>query len=81
MRNETFSKGQLPLLNFSIGPNYNEILATKRNADAHSEAEVEGDADAGQGSVKVAIIFASKAIVQIIVNLFVGPLTNKIGYR
>ena len=32
-------------------------------------------------NVKVGIMFASKAIVQIIVNPFVGPLTNKIGYR
>ena len=32
-------------------------------------------------NVKVGIMFASKAIMQIIVNPFVGPLTNKIGYR
>uniref|UniRef100_A0A8C3ASK1 Solute carrier family 18 member 2 n=1 Tax=Cyclopterus lumpus TaxID=8103 RepID=A0A8C3ASK1_CYCLU len=32
-------------------------------------------------NVKVGLLFASKATVQIITNPFIGPLTNKIGYH
>lgn len=31
-------------------------------------------------NVAVGLMFASKAVVQLIVNPFVGPVTNKIGY-
>merc|ERR1719458_402522 len=31
-------------------------------------------------NVEVGLMFASKAVVQIVANPFVGPLTNKIGY-
>ncbi|KAI7798235.1 chromaffin granule amine transporter [Triplophysa rosa] len=32
-------------------------------------------------NVRVGLLFASKALVQLIVNPFVGPLTNRIGYH
>ncbi|XP_056148173.1 synaptic vesicular amine transporter [Lampris incognitus] len=32
-------------------------------------------------NVKVGLLFASKATVQLITNPFIGPLTNKIGYQ
>uniref|UniRef100_A0A8D0A0Y7 Solute carrier family 18 member 2 n=1 Tax=Sander lucioperca TaxID=283035 RepID=A0A8D0A0Y7_SANLU len=32
-------------------------------------------------NVKVGLLFASKAIVQLIINPFIGPLTNRIGYQ
>ncbi|KAK2840654.1 hypothetical protein Q7C36_012233 [Tachysurus vachellii] len=32
-------------------------------------------------NVRVGLLFASKAIVQLLVNPFVGPLTNRIGYH
>ncbi|KAF5897833.1 chromaffin granule amine transporter, partial [Clarias magur] len=32
-------------------------------------------------NVRVGLMFASKAIVQLLVNPFVGPLTNRIGYH
>ncbi|XP_065104039.1 chromaffin granule amine transporter [Paramisgurnus dabryanus] len=32
-------------------------------------------------NVRVGLMFASKAVVQLIVNPFVGPLTNRIGYH
>ena len=31
-------------------------------------------------NVEVGVMFASKAVVQLITNPFVGPLTNRIGY-
>ncbi|KAM9858663.1 chromaffin granule amine transporter [Aulostomus maculatus] len=34
-----------------------------------------------QESVRVGLLFASKALVQLLVNPFVGPLTNRIGYH
>ncbi|KAJ8286138.1 hypothetical protein GJAV_G00034960 [Gymnothorax javanicus] len=34
-----------------------------------------------QENVRVGLLFASKAIVQLLVNPFVGPLTNRIGYH
>uniref|UniRef100_A0A3B3UWT3 Solute carrier family 18 member A1 n=1 Tax=Poecilia latipinna TaxID=48699 RepID=A0A3B3UWT3_9TELE len=32
-------------------------------------------------NVRVGLLFASKALVQLLVNPFVGPLTNRIGYH
>uniref|UniRef100_A0A8C9S5E9 Solute carrier family 18 member A1 n=2 Tax=Scleropages formosus TaxID=113540 RepID=A0A8C9S5E9_SCLFO len=32
-------------------------------------------------NVRVGLLFASKAVVQLLVNPFVGPLTNRIGYH
>uniref|UniRef100_A0A669BZK2 Solute carrier family 18 member A1 n=1 Tax=Oreochromis niloticus TaxID=8128 RepID=A0A669BZK2_ORENI len=32
-------------------------------------------------NVRVGLLFASKAIIQLLVNPFVGPLTNRIGYH
>lgn len=37
-------------------------------------------AELGSENVKVGLMFASKAIVQLITNPFIGPLTNRIGY-
>ncbi|XP_077161412.1 chromaffin granule amine transporter [Paroedura picta] len=34
-----------------------------------------------QENVRVGLLFASKALVQLMVNPFVGPLTNRIGYH
>ncbi|KAG5840277.1 hypothetical protein ANANG_G00187100 [Anguilla anguilla] len=34
-----------------------------------------------QENVRVGLMFASKAMVQLLVNPFVGPLTNRIGYH
>ncbi|XP_068597387.1 synaptic vesicular amine transporter [Brachionichthys hirsutus] len=34
-----------------------------------------------QENVKVGLLFASKATVQLITNPFIGPLTNRIGYQ
>ncbi|XP_055367853.1 chromaffin granule amine transporter isoform X2 [Betta splendens] len=34
-----------------------------------------------QENVRVGLLFASKAVVQLLVNPFVGPLTNRVGYH
>nr|QQY02554.1 synaptic vesicular amine transporter [Cryptocotyle lingua] len=35
---------------------------------------------AGNEHIQIGVMFASKAVVQLMVNPFVGPLTNRIGY-
>ena len=40
----------------------------------------EMDEQLKEENVAVGLMFASKAVVQLIVNPFVGPVTNKIGY-
>ncbi|XP_068594631.1 chromaffin granule amine transporter [Brachionichthys hirsutus] len=35
----------------------------------------------GEENVLVGLLFASKALVQLLINPFVGPLTNRIGYH
>ncbi|XP_042338045.1 chromaffin granule amine transporter-like, partial [Plectropomus leopardus] len=32
-------------------------------------------------NVRVGLLFASKALIQLLVNPFVGPLTNRVGYH
>ncbi|KAJ8263570.1 hypothetical protein COCON_G00160270 [Conger conger] len=47
---------------------------------AASECAVNGEF-LEQENVRVGLMFASKAMVQLLVNPFVGPLTNRIGYH
>ncbi|KAK9521966.1 hypothetical protein VZT92_018468 [Zoarces viviparus] len=35
----------------------------------------------GEENVRVGLLFASKALVQLLINPFVGPLTNRVGYH
>ncbi|NWX89022.1 VMAT1 protein, partial [Nothoprocta ornata] len=42
---------------------------------------LEGDEFLANENVRVGLLFASKALVQLVVNPFVGPLTNRIGYH
>ncbi|XP_075766992.1 chromaffin granule amine transporter isoform X1 [Pelodiscus sinensis] len=42
---------------------------------------VEGEEFLAEENVRVGLLFASKALVQLTVNPFVGPLTNRIGYH
>uniref|UniRef100_A0A5F9DBD4 Solute carrier family 18 member A1 n=1 Tax=Oryctolagus cuniculus TaxID=9986 RepID=A0A5F9DBD4_RABIT len=35
----------------------------------------------GEENLRVGVLFASKALMQLLVNPFVGPLTNRIGYH
>ncbi|KAK3094299.1 hypothetical protein FSP39_000030, partial [Pinctada imbricata] len=55
--------------NVTTTPGYKEVtVATKRHASLANE------------NVKVGLMFASKAFVQLLTNPFVGSLTNRIGY-
>ncbi|XP_029459735.1 chromaffin granule amine transporter isoform X2 [Rhinatrema bivittatum] len=42
---------------------------------------VDGEEFLANENVRVGLLFASKALVQLLVNPFVGPLTNRIGYH
>ncbi|XP_074837837.1 chromaffin granule amine transporter [Carettochelys insculpta] len=42
---------------------------------------VDGEEFLTEENVRVGLLFASKALMQLIVNPFVGPLTNRIGYH
>uniref|UniRef100_A0A674I0C1 Solute carrier family 18 member A1 n=1 Tax=Terrapene triunguis TaxID=2587831 RepID=A0A674I0C1_9SAUR len=42
---------------------------------------VDGEAFLMEENVRVGLLFASKALMQLIINPFVGPLTNRIGYH
>ncbi|XP_030057829.1 chromaffin granule amine transporter [Microcaecilia unicolor] len=42
---------------------------------------VEGEEFLTNENVRVGLLFSSKALVQLLVNPFVGPLTNRIGYH
>nr|XP_033805378.1 LOW QUALITY PROTEIN: chromaffin granule amine transporter [Geotrypetes seraphini] len=42
---------------------------------------VDGEEFLTDENVRVGLLFASKALVQLLVNPFVGPLTNRIGYH
>ncbi|XP_060557668.1 synaptic vesicular amine transporter-like [Ruditapes philippinarum] len=44
------------------------------------EAKEEEYAEYGDANVKAGIMFGSKALVQMLFNPFVGPITNRIGY-
>ncbi|XP_068424350.1 synaptic vesicular amine transporter [Clinocottus analis] len=46
-----------------------------------NSSECVGSHTPASENVKVGLLFASKATVQLITNPFIGPLTNKIGYQ
>ncbi|XP_035255487.1 synaptic vesicular amine transporter [Anguilla anguilla] len=55
--------------------------AAPTNGTAHDSDCHEGDKKLLNENVKVGLLFASKATVQLITNPFIGPLTNRIGYQ
>ncbi|XP_069363735.1 synaptic vesicular amine transporter isoform X1 [Maniola hyperantus] len=55
-----------------VADNYTQLNLTSKREERHKELIHE--------TVAVGIMFASKAIVQLIANPFVGPLTHRIGY-
>ncbi|XP_071949006.1 synaptic vesicular amine transporter-like [Antedon mediterranea] len=59
--------------NYSYSANYTPIEPTV--------PEIPVEDTVRQESVYIGILFASKAIAQLITNPFVGPLTNRIGYH
>ncbi|XP_036306392.1 chromaffin granule amine transporter [Pipistrellus kuhlii] len=59
----------------TIAPLVTEAISShKNNCLQHSEFLEEEN-------IRVGLLFASKAVMQLLVNPFVGPLTNRIGYH
>ncbi|XP_004591518.2 chromaffin granule amine transporter [Ochotona princeps] len=50
-------------------------------SSAHNSSCWQGTEFLEEENVRVGILFASKALMQLLVNPFVGPLTNRIGYH
>ncbi|KAM5264711.1 chromaffin granule amine transporter isoform 1-T1 [Ctenodactylus gundi] len=50
-------------------------------ASAHRNNCLPGTEFLEEENIRVGVLFASKALVQMLVNPFVGPLTNRIGYH
>ncbi|XP_075411849.1 chromaffin granule amine transporter isoform X1 [Tenrec ecaudatus] len=48
---------------------------------AHTQNCLQGTDFLEEENTRVGILFASKALMQLLVNPFVGPLTNRIGYH
>lgn len=48
---------------------------------AHKNNCLQGSEFLEEENIRVGVLFASKALMQLLVNPFVGPLTNRIGYH
>uniref|UniRef100_A0A2K5PX17 Solute carrier family 18 member A1 n=1 Tax=Cebus imitator TaxID=2715852 RepID=A0A2K5PX17_CEBIM len=55
-------------------------LATEA-ISAHKNNCLQGTEFLEEENTRVGVLFASKAVMQLVVNPFVGPLTNRIGYH
>ncbi|KAJ8386035.1 hypothetical protein AAFF_G00178560 [Aldrovandia affinis] len=76
--NVTYTLG-VPVGNLSalVSPN-----AAPNGSSAEAPSKCQEDSDfLEEENVRVGLMFASKAVVQLLVNPFVGPLTNRIGYH
>ncbi|KAK5909253.1 hypothetical protein CesoFtcFv8_003200 [Champsocephalus esox] len=57
-------------------------LSTEQEINATAESScLQDSAFLEEENVRVGLLFASKAIVQLLINPFVGPLTNRVGYH
>ncbi|KAL5022481.1 hypothetical protein ScPMuIL_001636 [Solemya velum] len=56
------------------------IVTNSSNGTDTVTIEIERHAELANENVRVGLMFASKAIVQLLANPFIGPLTNRIGY-
>ncbi|NWI16605.1 VMAT1 protein, partial [Crypturellus soui] len=59
------------------------VKATRRSSGSRVPESgcPQGDEFLAEENVRVGLLFASKALVQLLVNPLVGPLTNRIGYH
>ncbi|XP_036433852.1 chromaffin granule amine transporter [Colossoma macropomum] len=63
-------------------PSTPPLTASAPDGNASSSSECKDDREfLEEENVRVGLLFASKALVQLLVNPFVGPLTNRIGYH
>ncbi|XP_044859554.1 chromaffin granule amine transporter isoform X2 [Mauremys mutica] len=71
-------------VNTTVGVNKTENSSLPQLSEASLPAKnscVDGEAFLMEENVRVGLLFASKALMQLIINPFVGPLTNRIGYH
>ncbi|XP_023570414.1 chromaffin granule amine transporter isoform X4 [Octodon degus] len=50
-------------------------------SSAHKNNCLQGTEFLEEENIRVGVLFASKALMQLLVNPFVGPLTNRVGYH
>ncbi|XP_034292794.1 chromaffin granule amine transporter [Pantherophis guttatus] len=65
----------------SVSGSQEGTIASPFPMDAFNHSCTAGMDSLSNENVRVGLIFASKALMQLIANPFVGPLTNRIGYH
>ncbi|XP_021165520.2 chromaffin granule amine transporter [Fundulus heteroclitus] len=58
-----------------------ELLQTNGTGNSTDSGCLQDSVFLEEENVRVGLLFASKALVQLLINPFVGPLTNRIGYH
>ncbi|KAM4578034.1 chromaffin granule amine transporter [Fundulus diaphanus] len=58
-----------------------ELLHTNGTGNSTDSGCLQDSVFLEEENVRVGLLFASKALVQLLINPFVGPLTNRIGYH
>ncbi|XP_023198998.1 chromaffin granule amine transporter isoform X1 [Xiphophorus maculatus] len=58
-----------------------ELLLANQTSNMSDSSCLQDSVFLEKENVRVGLLFASKALVQLLVNPFVGPLTNRIGYH
>ncbi|XP_075881661.1 chromaffin granule amine transporter [Nelusetta ayraudi] len=56
-------------------------VQTNQTTDAANSSCLQDSLFLEQENVRVGLLFASKALIQLLINPFVGPLTNRVGYH
>uniref|UniRef100_A0A8C3EY67 Solute carrier family 18 member A1 n=1 Tax=Chrysemys picta bellii TaxID=8478 RepID=A0A8C3EY67_CHRPI len=82
--NTTVTVSDYVAVNTTVGVNRTENSSLPQLTGASLPPKnscVDGEAFLMEENVRVGLLFASKALVQLIINPFVGSLTNRIGYH
>ncbi|XP_017161945.1 chromaffin granule amine transporter isoform X1 [Poecilia reticulata] len=58
-----------------------ELLLANQTSNSSASSCLQDSVFLEEENVRVGLLFASKALVQLLVNPFVGPLTNRVGYH
>ncbi|XP_014823994.1 PREDICTED: chromaffin granule amine transporter isoform X1 [Poecilia mexicana] len=58
-----------------------DLLLANQTSNKSASSCLQDSVFLEEENVRVGLLFASKALVQLLVNPFVGPLTNRIGYH
>uniref|UniRef100_A0A8C8S207 Solute carrier family 18 member A1 n=1 Tax=Pelusios castaneus TaxID=367368 RepID=A0A8C8S207_9SAUR len=82
--NTTVTVSDYMAVNTTVGMNRRESSSLPQITGASLPPKnscVDGEEFLTEENVRVGLLFASKALLQLIINPFVGPLTNRIGYH